>query len=137
MTPPVFSGEWATACGAALNENPAYREAARSWEGAVLLQLASAEGAEGAQMVYFDLWHGECRAARAATPEDEALARYVMSGTAGAWQQVLTGKVAPLMALLTGRIKLTRGALAELLPHVNAAKELVLTFATVPATYPD
>lgn len=137
MTPPVFSGEWATACGAALNENPAYREAARNWEGAVLLQLASAEGAEGAQMVYFDLWHGECRAARAATPEDEALARYVMSGTAGAWQQVLTGKVAPLMALLTGRIKLTRGALAELLPHVNAAKELVLTFATVPATYPD
>ena len=137
MTPPVFSGEWATACGAALNENPAYREAARSWEGAVLLQLASAEGAEGAQMVYFDLWHGECRAARAATHEDEALARYVMSGTAGAWQQVLTGKVAPLMALLTGRIKLTRGALAELLPHVNAAKELVLTFATVPATYPD
>ena len=137
MTPPVFSGEWATACGAALNANPAYREAARNWEGAVLLQLASAEGAEGAQMVYFDLWHGECRAARAATPEDEALARYVMSGTAGAWQQVLTGKVAPLMALLTGRIKLTRGALAELLPHVNAAKELVLTFATVPATYPD
>ena len=137
MTPPVFSVEWATACGAALNENPAYREAARNWEGAVLLQLASADGAEGAQMVYFDLWHGECRAARAATPEDEALARYVMSGTAGAWQQVLTGKVAPLMALLTGRIKLTRGALAELLPHVNAAKELVLTFATVPATYPD
>lgn len=137
MTPPVFSGEWATACGVALNENPAYREAARSWEGAILLCLTPAEGSEGAQLVYFDLWHGECRAARAATPEDEALARYAMSGTAGAWQQVLTGKVAPLMALLTGRIKLTRGALAELLPHVNAAKELVLTFATVPATYPD
>ena len=27
--------------------------------------------------------------------------------------------------------------LAELLPHVNAARELVLTFAGVPATFPD
>lgn len=137
MTPPVFSGEWASACGAALNQNPAYREAARNWEGAVLLRLTPAAGAEGAQLVYFDLWHGECRAARAATPEDEALARYAMSGTADGWRQVLTGKVAPLMALMTGRIKLTKGVLAELLPHVNAAKELVLTFATVPASYPD
>ncbi len=125
------------ACGAALNQNAAYREAARSWEGAVLLRLTPAGGPEDARLVYFDLWHGECRAARAATPADEALARYTMSGTAAAWQQVLTGGIAPLMALMTGRIRLTKGALAELLPHVHAAKELVLTFAAVPATYPD
>ncbi len=137
MTAPVFSDEWARACGAALNQNPAYREAALTWEGAVLLRLTPALESDPVQLVYFDLWHGECLTARAAAPEDETLARYAMSGSASAWRQVLTGQVAPFLALMTGKIRLTKGALAELLPHVNAAKELVLTFARVPATFPD
>ena len=102
MTAPVFSGEWARACGEALNQNPAYREAALTWEGAVLLRLTPALESEAAQLVYFDLWHGECRAARAAAPEDESLARYAMSGSAGAWRQVLTGQVPPRAARVVG-----------------------------------
>ena len=59
-----------------------------------------------------------------------------MAGTTAAWQQVLTGAVPPLLAIMTGKLKLTKGALAELLPYVNAAKELVLTAASVPSLFP-
>ena len=65
----------------------------------------------------------------------EAAARYVLAGTTAAWQQVLTGAVPPLLAIMTGKLKLTKGALAELLPYVNAAKELVLTAASVPGVF--
>lgn len=74
--------------------------------------------------------------ARAASQEDEAEARYVLSGTVVAWQQVLTGSVAPLLAIMTGRLRLSKGSLMELLPYVTAAKELVAAASRVPARFP-
>ncbi|MDZ4863979.1 MAG: SCP2 sterol-binding domain-containing protein [Gemmatimonadota bacterium] len=135
MTVPVFSDAWARSCGEALNLNSAYRSAAATWEGAILLRMLPAVPADGERLVFLDLWHGDCRAARAASPNDEAAARYVLAGTTAAWQQVLTGAVPPLLAIMTGKLKLTKGALAELLPYVNAAKELVLTAASVPGVF--
>ena len=136
MNPPVFSAPWATACAVAINAAPAYQAAAASWEGAILLEMVP-EDVEGSapHQVYFDLWHGECRAARLASPTDAGAARYVLSGSTSAWEQVLSGRVAPLLAVMTGKLKLTRGSLAELLPYVTAAKELVTAVASVPGVF--
>ncbi len=136
MTVPIFSDDWARARSEALNQNAAYRAAAATWEGAVLLRmLAEAPGAPE-RLVFLDLWHGECRAAHGAVAADEAPARYVLTGTPAAWRQVLTGATPPLLAIMTGKLKLTKGALADLLPFVNAAKELVSTAAAIPAEFP-
>ena len=132
MSHPVFSAPWAEACAAAINSAAAYRTAAARWEGAVMLEMLS-DGTEGElQQVFFDLWHGECRAARVASADDAADARYVLSGTAGAWEQVLSGRVAPLLAVMSGKLRLTRGSLTALLPYIGAAKELVTAVASVP-----
>ena len=61
--------------------------------------------------------------------------RFVLSGSTGAWEQVLSGRVAPLLAIMSGKLKLTRGSLAELLPYVTAAKELVTAVASVPGVF--
>jgi putative sterol carrier protein len=131
---PAFSEAWARACADALNLREAYRAAAATWEGAILLVLQEDSGG-GAQRIFLDLWHGECRAARVAGPEDEEAARYVLSGARTAWEQVLTGRVAPLFALVSGRLRLAKGNIAELLPYVGAARELVAAVATVSATF--
>lgn len=136
MPLPVFSDDWARTCGEALNQNTAYREAASTWEGAVLLQMLPAAPGMPERRVFLDLWHGECRAAHAAVGADEDAARYVLTGTLEAWRQVLTGAVPPLLAIMTGKLKLTKGALADLVPYVNAAKELVTTAAAVPTEFP-
>ena len=86
--------------------------------------------------VLLDLWHGECRSARVADGDSEAAARYVIAGTADAWRQVLTGKLPPLAAILTGRIRLTKGSFLDLIPYVNAAKELVRAAAAIEAEFP-
>jgi putative sterol carrier protein len=137
MTLPVFSDAWAIACSRILNQNTAYREAAARWEGALLLHMATGTGVGEERRVFLDLWHGECRMARAAAPTDESEARYVLSGSTSSWRLVLTGKVAPLVAIMTGKLRLTKGSLADLIPYVTAAKELVLTAASVEATFPD
>jgi putative sterol carrier protein len=134
---PVFSDDWARACAVALQQREGYRLAAAGWEGAVLLLMTAIGPGLGERRVYFDLWHGDCRDARAATMEDEAAARYILSGTVVAWQQVLTGGVAPLVAIMTGRLRLTKGSLVELIPYVNAAKELVAAAAMVQSSFPE
>jgi putative sterol carrier protein len=134
---PVFSDDWARACAEVLNQRLGYRAAAATWEGAILLMMTAIGPDQVERRVFLDLWHGDCREARAAGPDDEAAARYVLSGTVFAWRQVLTGIQAPLVAIMTGKLRLTKGSLIELIPHVNAAKELVAAAALVQATFPD
>ncbi len=136
MSHPVFSAPWAAACTEAINAAPAYRAAAATWEGAILLEMQPDDVTGGpAEQVFFDLWHGECRVARVASPADADAARYVLSGSTSAWELVLSGRVAPLLAVMTGKLKLSRGSLAELLPYVSAAKELVTAVASVPGVF--
>jgi len=133
MPHPLFSAAWARACADTINIRPAYREAAATWEGAVLLVMHPdpAVGVDAERRVFLDLWHGECRDARTATVQDADAARYILSGAAGDWIQVLTGKVPPLMAIITGRLKLTKGNILTLLPYAHAAKELVAAVGSV------
>lgn len=130
----AFSNEWASAWGEALNGSTAYREAAATWEGAIAV-IASAAG-ERTAAVYLDVWHGGCRAARVATEQDLADAVFVLEAEPAAWKAVLSGAVSPMMALLSGRVKLARGELARLLPYATAAKELVSLAGSITTEFP-
>ena len=132
----VFSEGWARACASAINANDAYRAAGATWEAAVMLHVVAGEPFTE-RRVYLDLWRGECREARLATEADEALARYILSGDGRTWRQLLAGSTAPVTALMMGRLRLTKGTLAELLPHVESAKQLVSSVASVEAFFPD
>lgn len=134
--PIVFSNEWAVAWGAALNASPAYQTAAATWEGTIAAAVVPSVGAGPIAAAFLDVWHGECRTARAATPADLAGADFVIEGAPDAWRELLSGRLAPLMALLSGRIQLTRGELARLLPYAGAARELVALAASINAEFP-
>ena len=138
MTPEVFTQEWAEAWCAALNASTAYREAAGMWEGAVaLVMTADAEaGVPEPRAVYLDVAAGACGGARLADETDLSAARYVIEATPAGWQAMLSGAVSPLMALMSGKLRLTRGNFATLLPYANAARELVATAGTVPCRFP-
>lgn len=138
MTPEVFTQEWAAAWCAALNASDAYRAAAAGWEGAVALVMG-ADGEAGVPVqraVYLDVAGGVCGGARVANEADLATARYVIEASPSAWQAMLDGTLAPMMALMTGRLRLTRGNFASLLPYANAARELVATAGEVPCRFP-
>ncbi len=136
--PPLiaFTDDWAAAWADHLNTSAAYREAAATWEGGVVLEVADGT-AEPEAAIFLDLWHGACRAGRVATATDRETARYILRGSRGVWQQVLTGNSQPIMAVMTGKLRLVRGDLAGLLPYAGAAKELLGTASTIETTFPD
>ncbi len=136
MPLPVFSDAWASACGEVINRSSAYRAAAQSWEGALVLLMTPDRPPGEERRVFLDLWHGDCRSARTATLADEATARYVLAGSESGWRLVLTGKVAPLLAIMTGKLRLAKGSLAELIPYTGAAKELVTAASMIEASFP-
>lgn len=103
----------------------------------LVMRSDPADGGGEERRVFLDLWHGECREARAATEQDEEAARYVLSGAAGDWVKILTGKLPPLMAIITGRLQLTKGSIVALLPYAHAAKELVEAVGGVPTDMSD
>jgi putative sterol carrier protein len=138
MAHPLFDEAWTQAAAAALQESAAYKTAAKTWEGAMVftLQADPSLGVPTPRSAYFDLWHGECRAGRAATPEDLASAPYIVSADAFTWAQVMEGKLEPIAGLLRGKLKLARGNMAVLARYVNAAKELVNAAKSVPTQFP-
>ncbi|HSB55939.1 MAG TPA: SCP2 sterol-binding domain-containing protein [Gemmatimonadales bacterium] len=130
----IFSDDWARACALVLNQGEGYRAAAATWEAIIVLTMTEVAPKGGERRVLLDLFQGACRAARAGNADDETGAHYVMSGSELAWRQVLTGTVPPLMAIMTGKIRLAKGNLMELLPYVSAARELVMAAAKVPTS---
>jgi putative sterol carrier protein len=138
MTTEVFSEEWSLEWCQVLNGRPAYQAAAAAWEGPVAL-IMTRDGSPESEVraVYLDLWHGACRGARSARPDDLETAQYILSGTSKSWRGVLSGKVAPLTAMMTGQIRLTKGSMAALVPMAGAARELVNAAMEMEVRFPD
>lgn len=137
MTIEVFTEVWAEAWAVHLAGSEAYRVAAAAWEGSVLLVM-NAPGPEPARRaVFLDLWHGACRAARVATPEDEAAADYILAGSAGEWKRLFSGATPAITSILTGKLRLQRGSLARLVPYARAAQALLTSAAGMPTAYPE
>jgi putative sterol carrier protein len=134
----AFTPEWAAAWHAALDASEEYRRAAATWEGAVALVMHPdpALGIAARRAVFLDLWHGTCRDARLASEADLAAAAYVIEASAGVWRDLLDGRTSPIMALMTGKLSLTRGNLAGLLPYAGAANELVSVATQIRTVFP-
>lgn len=129
---PFPSAEWAAAYQRALNENPAYREAARAWVGDILLLVRSAEANAPAPGVLLELSNGGCQNATYHADARAIPSEFVYEGTAENWQRLMRHEVDPIKALLDGTFRV-KGNLAKLMRFTRAAKELVDTASNVPS----
>jgi putative sterol carrier protein len=135
----VFSDEWSRACCERLNTHEPYRTAASSWEGAMIMVMKAdaRAGLDADRAAWFDLHHGQCRAARAATPEDRADAPYVLAAPPRIWKQIFARDLDPMSALMFGKLKLERGSMFTLARFTTAAKEMVAAASMVEGVFPD
>ena len=133
----AFSEAWTQEWCQVLNGRPTYQAAAAGWEGPVALVMTRDGSRPTTRAVYLDLWHGHCRAARIASEADLEEARYILTGSAQAWRGVLSGSMAPLTALMSGQIRLSKGSMASLLPYAAAARELMTAAMEMEITFPE
>jgi putative sterol carrier protein len=134
----LFSETWAAAAAQSIRASANYSKAAATWEGAIVFKLQADPGlgVAEARSAFFDLWHGECRSARAASAADLEAAAYIIAADAFTWQQVMAGKLEPIAGLLRGKLKLNKGNVAVLARYVLAAKEMVVCASSVPTRFP-
>jgi len=134
----VFTEEWGRACCEEMNRRESYRTAAAEWEAAVVLVMERdpALGVEEDRAFRLDMYRGECRGARPATDADLAEAPYVMRATPAAWRHMLEGELDPVTAVMSGKLRLTRGSVFSLARYTAAAREMVAAAGAVDAYFP-
>jgi putative sterol carrier protein len=135
--PELFGSDWAALLERELGASETYRAAAASWKGSlafVLLPDTAGRPEPGAERraLFLDLAHGSARAVRPALPGDIERASFRLEGPAAVWNGLLRGEIDPGAALMGGGLKLTRGTLFSLLPHLKAAKALFECARRVP-----
>ena len=127
------SAEWAAAFQLAINENEAYREAARAWVGDILLLVKPSDASAPSPGVHLDLANGTCRSAEFQADGRTVPSEFVFEGPIESWQKLMRHEVDPVKAIMDGTLKV-RGNLAKLMRFTRAAKELVETASNVPGS---
>ncbi len=125
------SAEWAAALYAALNANAEYAEAARQWEGDILLRVTAASAGGVAPGVHLELEHGACRGATFEPDSSAVSSEFVFEGSAENWGKLIRREVDPVGAIMNGTIRV-KGNLAKLMRFTRAAKILVETAGAIP-----
>ena len=123
----LFSETWATALERELAGDAEYRSAAANWHGSLLFVLEEdpSLGVAGRRVLFLDLAHGNARAVRPALDGDDRAARYRLVAPAAIWVELLEGDLEAGTALMSGKVRLEKGSLFSLLPHLDAAKRLL------------
>ena len=137
--PEVFTEEWSRACCERLNASEAYRSAAATWQGAIVLVMAAdpAQGVDADRAVYIDAHQGACRGARVATDGDAETAPFVFRADVPTWKRLLAGETDPVAAVMAGKLRLVRGGLMTVAKYAGAAKEMIAAAAEVGGTFPE
>lgn len=134
-----MSKEWVEEYVKKLNANPAYKEAAATWEGDFFFVVRDDKDKKKIlKAAYFDLWHGKCREAFEVEDMEssEKKPEFVFDGPLKNWIMVVKKQLDPIQGLMTGKFKLT-GNMQKVMRAVKAAQELVNTATTVETEFPE
>ena len=130
------SPEWVAAFKDALNASEAYKVSAAKWEGDFYFIISAGEGLSEPVKFYLDLWHGECREAYIVEGDDDKKPEFVIEGKLSTFKQVFGGKLDPIRALVSRKLKL-KGNLGKIMRSVKATLDLVNAAASVDTVYPE
>ena len=135
MSIPFPSDAWIKAMMEDLNASESYLEAAKTWEGDFHFVVHPGGTLEKTVVLYMDLWHGKCRDAYEVAEPGGSKPVFVLAGPVAVWKKVMTKKLDPMQAMMTGQLKLT-GNMAIVMKNVRAAKELVESCTRIDTEFP-
>ncbi|NHJ13070.1 MAG: sterol carrier protein [Candidatus Thorarchaeota archaeon] len=129
--------EWIEKYVEVLNASKEYEDAAHDWEGDFVFEIeADGEIIKDSIRFYLDLWHGKCRSARMAGPDD--IAEFTYSGPYKNWKLLFDKKIDPIKGLMQRKFKLGKGNdMGKIMRYTKAAMELVNATTKVPTKFLD
>lgn len=133
----IFNQDWSNAYQEAINHNSAYTETSQKWNHGSLAMAIHFDDAT-AQAVCLDLEAGHCNDAQSMSLETaHEQANFVIEGDTVAWKAVLNNDIQPLMAIMRGKLKLTKGSISKLMPFAKSASELVNSAQILDTEFPE
>jgi len=132
-----FSPEWVALYEKTIQEDAEYREAAKDWEGTVVLHIGAAPeyGLDVDLYCFMDLWHGDCRSIRIVPPEVGEAGDFVITGSLERWVQVGKKELDSTKGMMQGKLKL-KGDLPTIVRAVRASQRLTDLSADVGGKFP-
>lgn len=132
------SKEWAEEFCKKLNENEKYRSSAKRWEGSIMFKVSTlppdlSEKFKGQSPAFvLDLWHGECRGYTWYDDASQGDADYILSASYEDWIKIIEGKLDPIKAMVSRKMKVEKGSIATIMRFTLAAINMVKTAQQVP-----
>lgn len=119
------SAEWLDSLCSKLNEDLRYAEVARKWEGDLIFDIEPEGQLHQPMRMYLDLWHGKCRGVNM-LPSLASLpsSKFVLRSPYNNFAAILLGKLDPMTAMLTSRLKVT-GNLGYMMRNVPTVLDFV------------
>jgi putative sterol carrier protein len=132
-----FTPEWAALYEKIIQGDADYREAAKTWEGTVVLHVEAAPefGVNFDVYVFMDLWHGDCRSIRIVPQETGEAGDFVITGSLERWTQVAKKELDSTKGMMQGKLKL-KGDLPTIVRAVRASQRLTDLSADVGGFFP-
>lgn len=124
--PAIFpSEEWLEGLEEKLNSDEQYRRIAKNWEGDLFFFIEPDGNLKEQLTFYLDLWHGACRKVEY-KPKSESHPNpvFTLSATYGNITAILTGKLNPMTAMMTSKLKV-RGSLGYMMRNVPTVLDFV------------
>lgn len=124
MTIKFPSEEWIKELEVKLNASESYAQAAATWEGDNIFAILPDADHAGTSYFYINLQHGKASDAKELKSLEEQKALFVSSATFNIWRKVLEGRLDPIQAMFSGKIKLV-GSMAQIQRTPKATYEMV------------
>lgn len=117
------SEEWIKELEVRLNTSDSYAQAAATWEGDNIYVILPDDNYAGTSYFYINLQHGKASDARELKSQEEQQALFRMTAPFGTWRKVIEGRLDPLQAMFSGKIKVI-GSMAAIQRTPKATYEL-------------
>ncbi|MBD3353457.1 MAG: sterol carrier protein [Candidatus Lokiarchaeota archaeon] len=122
--------EWLEAYIETLNNNEAYEDAAKTWEGDFVFIVEAGGNLDHDIRFWIDLYHGKARDGYMLEEGQEKDAAFVFSGPYPNYVKLIEKKLDPIQGLMQGKFKL-KGNMGKVMRAVKAAQELVNTILMI------
>ncbi len=127
--------EWVKAVSQEVNTSQAYKDAAKNWEGDMYFIVEPKEEFKEKIVMYFDLWHGECRQAGVIADESEKTPAYRFWAPYSIWKKILLGELDSVQAMMSGKLNL-KGDMGQIMKMPNAAVEFTNCMIRIDTEFP-
>jgi putative sterol carrier protein len=126
--------EWLDEIAKLLNDDPAYAEGAKDWEGDFLYIIEPDEVEPNPGYYYIDLYHGKCRKAVILKDPSEVKAEFELSATYSVWKKILSGELDGNKAMMTRKMKL-KGNITKVMRNAKAGQAYAKALAPLKTEY--